>query len=66
MIHVEYYILFLSPLRQNSNGNFRKDNNCGDNYSTFILDDGHLWDTITPKNTDPTNNKTTESIYSVL
>ena len=49
-MNVEDDTLKCLPTRQNRNGYPRKDNNCGDNSSKFISDDGNLWDTFIPEN----------------
>ena len=42
--------LNLSPIRQNRNDYPREYNNCGDDSSRFIPDNGHLCDNIIPDN----------------
>ena len=54
------------PIRQNSNVHLRKYNNCGDDSSTFIPDDGNLWDIVIPDNTNISSNSIPETRYSVL
>ena len=46
VVHVEYDILNLSPSIKKINSYPRKENNCGDESSIFLLDDEHLGDTI--------------------
>ena len=66
VVNVEDYTLKLYPIINNNNGSPRKDNNCGDNSSTFPPDDGHLWKNVIPEDTYLSSNNIPESRDSIL
>ena len=66
VIHVEYDILNVSPIRLNRNAWNSKENNCGDEYSMVFLYEDNLCDTIIAGNADFSSNNIMENIYSVL
>ena len=51
VVHAEYDILNLSTFKQKINYYPRKENNFGDDYSTFLLNEDHLDKTIISGNT---------------
>ena len=55
-LKIEYDILNLSHIRQNRDNYPRGDNNCGDELSMFLIDDGHLCDNIITGNKDIRSN----------
>ena len=64
LMHVEDDTLSLQTIRQNRNGYPRKDNNGGDDSSSFLTDDGHLWDTVIPENTYLSSNNTPPYLHT--
>ena len=65
-MHVEDDILNISPIINNRNAYPRGDKNGGDDSSMILLDDIHVDEAVTPKNTPPISNNITESRYLVL
>ena len=65
-MHVEYYILHLSPIKHNINYYPSEDNKWGYEPSMFLIDDGHLCDIFISDNTDHNKNNSPESRYLVL
>ena len=66
MIHIDYGILNVSPIRNNINDYLMKEKNCCDCASMFLLYDGHLGDTIISGNTDLSRNDILKSRDLVL
>ena len=66
VMHIDNDLLNLPPIRNKRNFYPRKEKNCGDDFSTIIIDDDNLCDTIISRNTDLRRNNIPESIYLVL
>ena len=64
--HDEYNTLHLSSTAQNRNDYPMKENNCGDDYITFLPDDRHVCDAVISENIYLGSNKFSESIVLVL
>ena len=59
-MHMEDDILNSYPIRKNRNYCPRKENNCGDDSTMFLIDNYNLCDTIIADNTDLSSNNIIE------
>ena len=62
VIHDEDDTVYLYPMGQSGKDYYKEENNLGDDYIMFLLDDDNLCDTIISDNTDFIRNKIPESI----